>query len=77
MTGKIVANLKGRTKDGRAFWCDVLHQQVLTRACIAYYKKGKAQCAGCEIGRALVVAEISHIKAGASGRRATDDGQAL
>ena len=47
---------------GKSFWCEQWHQQVLTRACMAYYTKGKARCAGCEIGRALVAAEISQIK---------------
>ena len=64
MTALDKIKAKGKAINGSSFWCDVLHQQVLTRACMAYYKKGKKACEGCEIGRALLNAEISRIKSG-------------
>ena len=63
MTALDKIKAKGKASNGSSFWCDVLHQQVLMRACMAYYKKGKKACEGCEIGKALIAAEISKIKA--------------
>jgi len=57
-----IRGLSAKALNGTSFWCDTFHQQVLTQLCIGRFKQGKAKCAGCEIGRALIQAEISKIK---------------